>query len=195
MASALTEDNNMVVPEWGGYFERQELARCGMHALNNALGARVHTAADMHRACDVFLQESEREGNPQEREDHEAPNGWFSYHVMTKALTNTAMTHMSRVMYVMDEQPLHAQPNRIHHSKGAIVNIDDSHWVALRAVAGQVWLLDSLKPAPTLLTQDQYVNFVRVHPYAFAITDAPLNCAADASMPGALSVPPRLDVS
>ena len=46
------------------YFERQQAgyARCGLHALNNALGAQLITAEDMSTACTEYLAEMQFEG-------------------------------------------------------------------------------------------------------------------------------------
>ena len=46
------------------YFERQQAgyARCGLHALNNALGAQLITAEDMSTACTAYLAEMQFEG-------------------------------------------------------------------------------------------------------------------------------------
>ena len=47
------------------YFERQQadFARCGLHALNNALGGHIMTADDMSTACTEYLAEMHFEGN------------------------------------------------------------------------------------------------------------------------------------
>ena len=46
------------------YFERQRAARCGLHALNNALGGELITADDMSQACTAYLAEMAFEGLP-----------------------------------------------------------------------------------------------------------------------------------
>ena len=48
------------------YFECQQAgyARCGLHALNNALGGEVITADDMSQACTEYLAEMAFEGPP-----------------------------------------------------------------------------------------------------------------------------------
>ena len=40
-----------------GNFERQVLARCGMHALNNAIGYDFLGTTDLDEAADVYLAE------------------------------------------------------------------------------------------------------------------------------------------
>ena len=61
-------------PVFNGYFERQIAARCGVHALNNAIGFCFATAAELSRACDAFLREHPYDS----RAMHEAPTGWYS---------------------------------------------------------------------------------------------------------------------
>ena len=68
-----------------GYFERQSLARCGMHALNNALGGPFHTAADMDLACTMYLRAACREGLIEVRSQHQTSTGWYSSEVMACA--------------------------------------------------------------------------------------------------------------
>ena len=57
--------------EWSGtYFETQGAdARCGMHALNNAVGRAWQTPEDMDYACDEYLRASQQEGCAERRED------------------------------------------------------------------------------------------------------------------------------
>ena len=45
---------------------------------------------------------------------------------------------------------------------------EQSHWVALRSHAGQVWLLDSTR-RPKMLTPDQYTAYVWKHRCAYPI--------------------------
>ena len=59
------------------YFERQQVgyARCGLHALNNALGAQLISAEDMSTACTEYLAEMQFEGKPinnQQRSSNQA---------------------------------------------------------------------------------------------------------------------------
>jgi len=41
------------------FFERQREALCGLHALNNALGAEKFTREQLTAACNLYLQESD----------------------------------------------------------------------------------------------------------------------------------------
>ncbi len=68
--------------EFCGYFERQVLARCGLHALNNAAGGPFFNADDMSVACTEYVSEAPREGFLEHRDAHELPTGWFSEAVL-----------------------------------------------------------------------------------------------------------------
>ena len=125
------------------------------------------------RACDWLLQSSEQDGNPQRREDHESPSGWYSFHVLSQALTTTAMERAGRVTHLMVEQPLSVDPAVIYHSEGAIVNVANWHWVALRWDGRRLWLIDSMAPRAQLLSHDSYLAYLVANPHAYAIHRAP----------------------
>ena len=72
-------------PIFDGYFERQVAARCGVHALNNAIGFCFVTARELSRACDAFLREHSYDA----RAMHEAPTGWYSSEIMALSLQIT----------------------------------------------------------------------------------------------------------
>ena len=52
-----------------------------------------------------------------------------------QAISSVSMRKAGKVEYVLQLRPLYVEPARIHHCVGAIVNIDDQHWVALKAVS------------------------------------------------------------
>jgi len=154
------------------YFEKQGCdARCGMHALNNAVGDAWQTPEDMDRACDEYLRASQQEGSPEEPGTHVASTGWYSSEVMACAVTATSLRKAGRVEFVMKLEPLHVCPERLHSAIGAVVNVGGSHWVALRSIGGQVWRLDSQAGAPQPLSAGEYKSFASKHPY-FAIEKA-----------------------
>ena len=147
------------------YFEKQGCdAKCGMHALNNAVGKAWQTAEDMDIACDEYLRASQQEGSPEDASDHVASTGWFSSEVLACAVTSTSLRRAGRVEYVMSLEPLHVKPERLHSASGAVVNVGGSHWVALRSIGGQIWRLDSLAGAPQSLSAREYTSFVSRHP-------------------------------
>ena len=136
--------------------------RCGKHALNNALGGdHLFTDEDLERACDLLIWESmipDDNGmlNPEVREDHVADDGWYSDQVMSKEL------QASRA-YALKLTPLHVNVNDLEDPKvvGAIVNQRNQHWVALKRVGGDIWLLNSSAHSPRILPYEEYLRFVR----------------------------------
>jgi len=155
-----------------GHFERQQEARCGMHALNNAIGQPLHNPADMTLACNFYLQAAHQEGSPEARASHYRTGGWYSSEVMAQAVTTTSLTKHNRVEYAMTLEPLHVNPTTLQTSIGAVVNIGNVHWVALRWFEGQVWLLDSREPPPKALSWDEYLSFIRRYRDAYPIAYA-----------------------
>jgi hypothetical protein len=154
------------------YFERQHLARCGLHALNNAIGASLHSASDLETACEWYLQAAEQEGLHERRRDHVKPTGWYSIHVLAQALSTTAMARAGRIEHVMSLQPLCQNPLDIRMSKGAIVNKDNEHWVALRYLGGRIWVFDSQAQTPQPMTDSDYLLLITTHRYTYTIKDA-----------------------
>ena len=152
-----------------GYFERQRGAHCGMHALNNAVGRAWHTMEDMQFACDDYLSSSRMEGLVEVRAEHARPSGWYSSEVMSKAVDTTSMRHAGRVEYKISLEPLHVNPSTLRDCVGAVVNIRNRHWVALRYDAGVTWLLDSQEHGPQVLSEAEYKAFIRKYKNAFPL--------------------------
>jgi len=144
-----------------------------MHALNNAIGRAWQTIEDMQYACDNYLASSYHEGMCEIRAEHAKPSGWYSIEVMAKAVTSTCMQKHGRVDHIMNLEPLSVNPAALLNCLGAVVNIQNAHWVALRWFGEQVWLLDSQQPQPVSLTWREYLDFVRAHKDAYCIEAAP----------------------
>ncbi len=150
-------------------FERQVQAYCGKHALNNAFGEHVFTYNDMTLACDVFIQESTlpsapgEAASPEIRANHERAGGWYSVEVMAFALRRT-------FRYELLPRPLYRNPNVLYDAStvGAIVNLGNTHWVALKLVHHSIWLLDSLYE-PKMLEYDDYVAYIHQHEGSYPI--------------------------
>ena len=106
-----------------GCFQRQQEDRCGMQALNNAVGQLWVTTSDMNFACDDYLSSSRHEGLPEKRAAHESPTGWYSSEVMAHAVNTTSLRRFERVKFRLSLEPLHVNPNILHSSVGAVVNI------------------------------------------------------------------------
>ena len=105
----------------------------------------------------------------EEREQHAKKTGWFSSEVLATAVTTTSMRTVGKVEYVMRLQPLYVSPSDIHSCTGAVVNIDNKHWVALKAVSGEVWFFDSQLRGPSKMTQAEYMKFVEKRRAAYPI--------------------------
>ena len=157
---------------YAGHFERQRGAHCGMHALNNAVGRQWQTEEDMYLAIDDYLATCWSEGLPEVRAEHATPSGWYSIEVMSHAVTSTSMRNAGRVEFVLELQPLHVNVGALRSAVGAIVNIQNRHWVAIRRVANQLWYLDSQEPQPLPMTEADLKTFVFRHRAAFAIVRA-----------------------
>ena len=148
-----------------GYFERQQDAHCGLHALNNALGQRLFTIHDMATACREYVKQQRREGIPDHIRNHANAYGWYSADVMAFALTSlfTDVTFANQGRLNLDVtnpvQPEHA--NRIYDPNvaGIVVNLAGTHWVAFRYVDTHIWLLDS-RYEPRHCTFDEFTAFL-----------------------------------
>ena len=143
-----------------------------MHALNNAVGFRWQSTDDMEFACQDYLRVASWEGSTEDRANHASPSGWYSSEVMARAVNTTSMRHAGRIEYTMLLEPLHANPDALHTSVGAVVNIGNRHWVALRSIAGQIWRLDSQDPMPRLMTESSYRSYIDQNRGAFALVSA-----------------------
>ena len=108
-----------------------------------ALGHRFATDADFEHAFEDYMASSQREGLHETESEHRKKGGWYSSEVIGNAITTVSMRNSGKVQYVMQLRPLYEKPLYIHSCVGAIVNIDNMHWVALKVVSGEIWLLDS----------------------------------------------------
>lgn len=133
----------------------------------------------MADALEDYLESSRREGLHERREDNMKPTGWYSIEVLAHAINTTSMRRKGRIEYVIELKALYLHPELIHTSSGAIVNIENKHWVAVRSIAGQIWLLDSLY-SPSRMTEAQYLSFVTLRKAAYPITLA-INMAASST--------------
>ena len=157
--------------------------------MNNVLGYRFATGADFEQALDDYLESSQREGLIERRTQHQTAGGWYSSEIITHALNTISMAKAGKIQYVFDLQPLCETPHEIHACIGALVNIGNTHWIALKAVSGKIWHLDSQK-LPRQLDEASYRTFLEKHKAAYKI-----HIAEDIGATLSTSVGPSLSLS
>ena len=92
-----------------------------------------------------------------------AHNGWYADVVLAQALRRTFEYSLTMTTLRVNALTLEA-PNVV----GAIANQDNVHWVALKKVDGDIWLLDS-RYSPRRLGWDEYLAFITRYPNTFPI--------------------------
>ena len=144
------------------YFEKQAELRCGIHALNNALGARHFDVSDLEQAVAAFLEENWELGD--DANLHMGPGGDYSIEVLLMAVRTKAMQAFDRLCWEMsDRRALRVED--LHECLGAIQNRNGRHWVALKRWGDNQFLyLDSLKDGPTLLCHTELEQSLQQHP-------------------------------
>jgi hypothetical protein len=168
MREEMSGDTSSSVSAYAGYFERQVRGRCGMHALNNALGFDLVTAADMTRACNVYLAEMQIEGSPEERRIHENIDGWYSEAVMAQALRikdNLYKLDLDNPLQPREDNLLRIYADNVH---GLVLNKLNRHWVAFRVVDGSFWRLDS-QLQPEVVTLEHLSEQIARYRNAFLV--------------------------
>ena len=151
------------------YFEQQERALCGMHALNNALGQAIFTETDMDLAVQILLDEGGADRG-EVREDHMAPGGYFSSEVLAQVLQSKAMAAFDRVRWEMRLEPVTCLEH-LHVAAGAVQNRANAHWVAYRCIENKILRLDSLATSPVQLTEEQLLEDLHRYPSTYAIRE------------------------
>ena len=156
------------IDEYIGFFEHQVSAHCGLHAINNAVGFELLQAASMNIACTEYLAEMLREGTFEHPDMHIGPSGDYSEAVMAFALrhhTNTYELDLnSPVLQIELSKMCIFAPNVC----GIIVNKQQRHWVTIKEVEGDLWLLDS-QELPVKLTYEAYLEFLSIYGPAFPL--------------------------
>jgi hypothetical protein len=148
-------------------FEKQGIgeALCGLHALRNVLAGENAAAVDrrmMSEACEDLVRESLQPdangviSDPQEHDDHEHSDGWYSAAVMGRALQRANAYTLLLGLQLKENPDAIFDPD----AAGAVVNQDNKHWVALKAFEKKVWKLDSLAAEPTPMTHEDFVTFI-----------------------------------
>ena len=73
------------------------------------------------------------------------------------------------IEYVLSLEPLHVNPGILRTSVGAVVNIRNRHWCAIRQIGHQIWFLDSQESQPLPMTYAEYKTYVFRHRSAFPL--------------------------
>ena len=137
------------------FFQRQQAAHCGMHALNNAAGSAVYTPADMEAAAASYMQEMA--GVDHAVEEHIGPGGWYSAQVLYAALFAQGLA------LDMDNRVLNQQ--QAHGASSFIQNWRNRHWVAYRwGPDDHIYLLDSMSCGPKQITDEEFHMSLLLHP-------------------------------
>ena len=154
---------------YNGYFEKQleGSGQCGLHTLNNVFGGPLFTEEDMKNALLTFLFEQKMEQSGEVANSHMSDDGWYSEAILTMALRKKDN------LYMMDvDRPLTPDKLEERISKsgfvGIVVNIDNIHWVAIRVVENEFWLLDSLK-TPQNITPEMVKEYITENKNAFIV--------------------------
>ena len=137
------------------FFQQQQAAHCGMHALNNAAGSAVYTPADMEAAAANYMREMA--GVDHAVEEHIGPGGWYSVQVLYAALFAQGWA------LDMDNRVLNQQ--QAHGASAFIQNWRNRHWVAYRwGPDGRIYLLDSMQCGPKQITEEEFCASLLLHP-------------------------------
>lgn len=148
--------------------------------MNNAVGYAWQTVEDMTHAVFDYMRVMKWEQCPEKLSEHVSRGGWYSSEVMAHAMNTTSMKKAGKVEYKLGLEPLHKNPDRIYSPSviGAIVNKQNVHWVAIRFIVGKLFLLDSQRGRPIVMSERDYRYFVKKHDYAYC-----LELADDMSLP------------
>ena len=136
------------------YFEKQQAGRCGMHALNHALGCAAFTPQDMRTAAASYLQELQ--GIDDAAHEHIRPGGWYSVQILYTALFNRGYT-------LNFHQPIQSK-QEAHLAPALVQNWSNQHWVAYRwGHDGAIYLLDSMRDGPHRMLEEEFNATLAMH--------------------------------
>ncbi len=96
--------------------------------------------------------------------------------VCDQAVTSTCIKKLDRVRHEMLLRPLHINPDVLKESLGAVVNLNNEHWVALRWIDGAVRLLDSMGE-PESFSWSEYLKYIAEHRSAYPIVEVAVQSA------------------
>jgi hypothetical protein len=136
------------------FFQRQEAAHCGMHALNNALGEALFTPAAMMTAAESYLQEMQ--GIDDARDEHIRAGGWYSVQVLYTAVFAKGLAlDFHAPLQTLDEA---------QQAAALIQNWSNHHWVAYRwGNDGEIYRLDSMQLGPSKVSEAEFAASMVAH--------------------------------
>ena len=144
------------------FFQRQQAARCGMHALNNSLGQTAFRPQDMETAAKSYLQALQ--GIDNAREEHVRPGGWYSVQVLYTALfSHGYMLNIDAPIRSLDQARL---------VPALVQNWHNQHWVAYRwGHDAAIYRLDSMDIGPRRMGDEEFEASLATH-WTYAVTPA-----------------------
>jgi hypothetical protein len=148
---------------WGDrYFERQEQAMCGRHAVNNVLGGPQFVDGVLERACTEVVAQTGEEDSA-----HQHAGGWCSRSVLAAAMDLTAVLHRRMLDTPVFSGSYHLLLNT-SGIFGAVVNQGNVHWSAVAKHASKLWHVDSQR-LPISLTETSFTQLLHQHPMTFLV--------------------------
>ena len=149
------------------YHEKQDLALCGVHALNNLMQGPAFGAGDL-AAIALKLDEAEQAllddaaaavfaADLADGRSHrlDQRSGDFSFEVLAAALE----THGCQLINCDHASVAEAVGSAPEAEEGFLVH-RSSHWFALRRVASLWWNVDSKLPRPVLIVSEDLATFI-----------------------------------
>jgi hypothetical protein len=168
-----------------GHFQTQGNTNfCGLCCINNALGvtatgALPFAATDLDAIADTMWlsMANNTVGLTEELEPQRDREGYYTWEVLSTALGTKGYTcrHIDEQVIVKDISPKEVCANILNHVipvRLLIRLVHSQHWVTVKVIHGSIILLDSSKPSPRKLTDEQLGQYVTAsvkHPGAVCI--------------------------
>ncbi len=148
---------------WGSrFFEPQQEARCGQHALNNLLGFPYYDADSLEQACQTIIAETN-----EHPAFHRRPTGWYSHAVLARALDYT----VPPVWRMLDRPASHVDWAAVSSEQsvaGMLCNTNNIHWTCISRHNDKVFYIDS-RYSPVLIGETEFRRILDLHPFCFLV--------------------------
>jgi hypothetical protein len=142
------------------YFERQEHAKCGRHAVNTLIGGPQFIDGDLVTASEAVCIET---GDP--REWHIAEKGWYSLEVLACLFDMTSPPLGQLLLRPCTARFYEAIRAGVQYY-GCLVNQCNAHWVCIVPHNGALFYVDSFYTPVSIDLQD-FVAILRKYPMTF----------------------------